>query len=702
MTESHSPLSPHEVAVIVLNYNGTLDTLACLAALGVASSPPGWLVVVDNASSPEDVACLEAGLYGSQKVPADQAMVQLVKLTENNGYASGNNAGIRLALQNPACRAVWVLNNDTEPEPEALLALCAGLNARPEAGMAGSTLVYAHARDTVQCAGGFSFNPWLGTTPPVQGGASARTVRALTAGQAEECLDYLSGASILVRREVIERIGCIPEDYFLYYEDTAWGLLARQAGYALTWVPGSVVYHKEGGATGASSAVGTRGFNRSALIDYLCLRNRLHVVRQFAPHALPTALFGTGGVLLKRIARGQIERLPLLCRAVWAGLTGRMGKPLAMIETTPRCRVLLLTVRADFGGGPEHVLQLLRHAPHDLDVYVACPPDYPYYDRYCELLGADRVMLLPHRRFRFSALWALRTFCKRHHVTVLHSHGKGAGVYSRLLAFMTGLPCIHTFHGVHVATYGVWKKHLYALFERLMARCTLAGIAVSEGERQALVQHALMPQHQIRLIPNGVIIPTIPAPPPSKAPWVVVSFSRFDYQKNSLFVLDILEALRKADRLHDVHCLLVGDGSGLAALLHEADARGLGQHVRSVGSTPTPHEAFNGALCYLSTSRWEGLPLAVLEAMAHGLPAVVTDVVGNRDAVRHNESGFLYPEADAAAAADALLRLADDTDLRTRLSLTARTQVAAAHDVREMARQTAAMWREAHNTRRDS
>jgi glycosyltransferase involved in cell wall biosynthesis len=89
------------------------------------------------------------------------------------------------------------------------------------------------------------------------------------------------------------------------------------------------------------------------------------------------------------------------------------------------------------------------------------------------------------------------------------------------------------------------------------------------------------------------------------------------------------------------------------------------------------------------------MPLAVLEAMAVGLPAVVTDVVGNRDAVRHGESGFLYAEGDAEAAALALVRLAEDNGLCRAMGRSARLHVLLHHDARRMTEQTAAIWREA-------
>ena len=164
--------------------------------------------------------------------------------------------------------------------------------------------------------------------------------------------------------------------------------------------------------------------------------------------------------------------------------------------------------------------------------------------------------------------------------------------------------------------------------------------------------------------------------------------SRFDYQKNSEFLIDILESLRRLGRLDDFRIVAVGDGAGRIGLETLARERGLADFLHCPGASPEPHVFFAGALCGLSTSRWEGMPLAVLEAMAHGLPAVATDVVGNRDAVRHGETGFLYPEGEAEAAAAALCRLADEPDLRRNMGERAGGYVRRRHDARKMADRT--------------
>ncbi|SBW10955.1 Glycosyl transferase family 2 (fragment) [uncultured delta proteobacterium] len=353
--------------------------------------------------------------------------------------------------------------------------------------------------------------------------------------------------------------------------------------------------------------------------------------------------------------------------------------------------MLFLTVRADFGGGPEHLWWLLQNMPEEITAYVACPHEYPYYERYRQLVGDSNITELPHRTFSIASLWRLRAFCKEKGISILHSHGKGAGLYSRLLALLTGVPCVHTFHGVHMDGYRPGKRAVYRLYERVMSLLTQMGIAVSEGELNQIVERGLMPRRKLHLIPNGVMIPdtrdrgdVFTAPPP----YTIVTFSRFDYQKNSPFLLDILNALKDIGRLDDFRLTAVGDGTDRQGMLDAVQGTALEDTLCCPGASETPHSFFDGALCYLSTSRWEGMPLSVIEAMAHGLPAIASDVVGNRDVVRDGETGFLYPEGNAVAAANLLCRLADDPDLRQTLGAAARNYVIANHDVRIMAKET--------------
>lgn len=333
-------LSPDSTAVILLNYKGVADTLACLEALRCLEAAPRRVVVVDNGSGLDEVARLRDGwtalnIRDARPSPAlirwgdpqPEARHILLALEENGGFSTGNNAGLRLALQDDACRAFWILNNDTDPAPDALNALCARLNQRHDAGFCGSTLCYAHEPDMVQCAGGCTLSPLTGATTFLHGGDRLSTVISRDPEPTENGMSYVCGASLLARRETLEEIGLLAEEYFLYYEDAEWSLRARQAGHGLAWAPASRVLHKEGGSSGAAGARNGHVPSRSKRVDYLSLRNRIWLMRNYYPAALPLTLLSYLGVILNRIRRGQIDRIGLVLDAAWDGLAGNMGKP---------------------------------------------------------------------------------------------------------------------------------------------------------------------------------------------------------------------------------------------------------------------------------------------------------------------------------------------------------------------------------------
>lgn len=367
-----------------------------------------------------------------------------------------------------------------------------------------------------------------------------------------------------------------------------------------------------------------------------------------------------------------------------------MSKATHSRATSEPLRILFLTVRADFGGGPEHLWQLLRHCPAHMQAHVACPQDYPYYERYASLIGEQNIVVLPHRAFNLHRFLQLKKFCHKKRIAVLHSHGKGAGLYSRLLAALTGLPCVHTFHGVHMGAYNQTKKILYRLLEWMLSLVTRVGIAVSQGEAEQILAAKLMPASKLRVIENGVAIPKFSGEV-LEPPYRVISISRFDIQKNSEFIIDILSALREQKRLKDFCFVIVGIGPGKTHIENLAQQYGFERNLHCVGATLDPGRYFRGALAYLSTSRWEGMPLAVLEAMAHGLPTVVTDVVGNRDVVENEKTGFLYEEGDAVAAAQSLCQLVDFPDIQKEITKNAHSYVREKHDISTMSSKTYAI-----------
>ncbi|HEU6438741.1 MAG TPA: glycosyltransferase [Nitratidesulfovibrio sp.] len=364
--------------------------------------------------------------------------------------------------------------------------------------------------------------------------------------------------------------------------------------------------------------------------------------------------------------------------------------------------VLFCTARADWGGGPEHLCQLLRHLPDGVQAHVACPPhDEPYARRFADIVGAARCIPIPHRAFSPMAVLHMVRYIRTHHIDVLHSHGKGAGLYTRLAGLLSGRPCVHTFHGLHLDHYGRAARLAYALLERLLGSITARCITVSDSERQRVLAENFCPHDRIVTIPNGVVIPASPVHLASTAPFPVVHISRFDVAKNSGFIVDLLEELRRRDRHGEYRFIIVGEGEDRVPMQDALARNGLQDRVTFTGFHRNPAQYFEGALCYLSCSRWEGMPLSVMEALAHGLPVIASEVRGNVDVVRHGQNGLMYPLGNAAAAADALCALADGATLTRNLANAAREHARRNFDARIMANTTYSVLREVAHARKE-
>ena len=356
-------------------------------------------------------------------------------------------------------------------------------------------------------------------------------------------------------------------------------------------------------------------------------------------------------------------------------------------------RILFLTVRADFGGGPEHLYQLVRHCAADVEAFVACPDEAPYAERYRALVGADRVTWLPHRSFRLSALFSLWRHARRIAPNVIHSHGKGAGIYSRLLGMMLRVPVLHTYHGFHVGGYGPLMSFIYQWIERFLCLATRAFICVSKGEAAQIAAARLTPAHKLRVIPNGVEIPQdVERPHWPGGRLLIVAANRFDHQKNPDLLIDIASELRS---FVDFRMDVIGTGPRSQDIGERVRRSGLQDRVVLHGAVTDPRRFFRSAHEFLSTSRWEGLPLALLEAMSEGLCILATDVVGNADAVTHGSDGFLF--RDCAEACEALRSL--DPQTWRRLSRAARERAASHHSVEVMANSTRRVWIEVAGNR---
>ena len=266
-----------------MNWNGWRDTLPCLASLMAQDYPALRVIVVDNGSSDDSVARIEA----------EFPQVNVVPTGRNLGFSSGCNVGTRQAVAAGA-DFVWLLNNDTIAPPDSCSKLVAAARHHPDAGLIGSVLYYMHDPASVQAWGGGNITVWLGyskhfAAPAVLGPHS-----------------YLTFASVLIPREVLLKVGVLYEGFFMYWDDADFALRVTRAGYALAVAEDTAILHKEGGSAEP----------RSPVIDRFGLAAGLHFLRRHAAFPAISMVLFVSTRLAGRLLRREWKHVRALVLAI--------------------------------------------------------------------------------------------------------------------------------------------------------------------------------------------------------------------------------------------------------------------------------------------------------------------------------------------------------------------------------------------------
>lgn len=245
--------------VVILNYRTPQLTIDCLESLEpeVRSLPGTQVIVTDNNSQDGSVEQIGAAIHAANW----ENWASLQPLPTNGGFAMGNNAAIRVALQSPNPPAYFLLlNPDTIAHPGALRELVQFMDANPKAGIVGSRL---ENPDGSPQHSAFRFPSIFSE---IEQGLRLRLATQLlkkwevTPPISEQICqtDWLSGASLLIRKEVFEAVGLLDEKYFMYYEELDFCLQAYKSGWYCWYIPQSRVIHLVGQSSGINNTTKRR------------------------------------------------------------------------------------------------------------------------------------------------------------------------------------------------------------------------------------------------------------------------------------------------------------------------------------------------------------------------------------------------------------------------------------------------------------
>lgn len=364
----------------------------------------------------------------------------------------------------------------------------------------------------------------------------------------------------------------------------------------------------------------------------------------------------------------------------------------------------MLITLSDWGGAQANVLALAQGLRGLYDVTVACGPGGPLVGRLRQegirVVEIPRLVRAPSPLADLATLVRLARWMRRERFALVHCHSTKAGLLGRMAARLAGTPAVlFTTHGWPFA--GPWwpppVRMLLALAEKVAARLTTTIICVSQRDREAALRVGIGPPTRLEVIPNGI------APDPWLArapvqedgagtgrPCTAVMVSRLKEPKDPITLVKAWTQLGADRRL-----LLVGDGPMREQVEALVQGSGLGGRVTLLGTRQDVPALLSMADVFVLSSRWEGMPLSVIEAMMSGLPVVATDAGGVSEAVVHGETGLLVPAGDPDALALALARLLGDSELRQRMGEAGRRRALERFTEERMLAQTAAVYERA-------
>jgi len=291
-----------KVSIILLNYKGLKDTLECVESLEKLKYENYEIIIVDNHS--------EDGSYEALKDRLGNKQV-LIEAPSNGGFAKGNNIGIEYATHNGA-DFVLLLNNDTLVEENFLSEMVSCYERHENVGIIGCKIMYNGQRDTIWYAGGeIDFKRYYG----YHYGEGQKDSPSFNE---EKEITFTTGCVMLIPKEVILKVGSLPEEYFMYYEDVDYCLKVQKASYKIFYCPGATVYHKVSASTGGDESPFAVRYNTRNRIIFMNKYKNLVNAKEFKKAV--RFFYSTRVIRLTQyVLKGEIEKAKALLKGITEG-----------------------------------------------------------------------------------------------------------------------------------------------------------------------------------------------------------------------------------------------------------------------------------------------------------------------------------------------------------------------------------------------
>lgn len=340
-------------------------------------------------------------------------------------------------------------------------------------------------------------------------------------------------------------------------------------------------------------------------------------------------------------------------------------------------KILYIITRAERGGGQVHVADLMAgfRESHRVDLAIG---EEGYLTEKARKLGVG-VHFVPHLRQPMAPLAdaaAVAQFAgllRKLNPDLVHAHTSKAGMVGRLAGAVTGTPVVFTAHTWSFAEgISARQRAICRPIERLCGRLSARIITVSEANRQCALRAGVGSEKQLTTIWNGVPDVAVRAAPARGTPVRVVMVARFAEQKDHALLLEAAAGLVRGGVRVPVEIHLVGSGPKLEATQALAAELGIAEHVFFPGDRDDVPAILGAAHLFVLSTKWEGLPLSIIEALRAGLPVVASDVGGVTELVKDGVTGLVVKAGSQKALAGALATLIHDPGMRATMGWNAR------------------------------
>jgi glycosyltransferase involved in cell wall biosynthesis len=324
------------------------------------------------------------------------------------------------------------------------------------------------------------------------------------------------------------------------------------------------------------------------------------------------------------------------------------------------------------GGGPECLYQLIKHInPQEWEVVVCTKNDGPYWDKFRSF--GIKTHDLSLRELSLFTLFRLLHVLRRERPALIHTHGKGPGLYGRFIGKILNIPVVHTFHGFHYETLPTLTRWLHLLVDNLLSIITDQHIFVSMGEEKRAQVIKFLDKKNSTVIHNGVDYEYIQDLDIDRKT-ILKSIDCEDWEQDKILgttsrlspekgILDLLSGFSQVIQSEpNLKLMIVGgypeEHKGYylkAKTLIEREH--LTEHVRILGYRQDALEILKCMDFYISPSLSEGLPISLLEAFAAGVPAIATEIPGNKDVLSSSAFGVLSDPGSPKSIAQGIRKM---------------------------------------------